>query len=645
MLFDNTISVRAFNVCKRHNLHNFEGINNYYKVYRSFINFRNLGAKTNTDLIRLCQEHKDIIASENSSDDFEDQQFDCKGKWNHPLSVLINSLSNKEKLTAEYIYQKLKLQLSTRALNTIQKLCYADSLEVLISQLQAIQFDYTKLKSVGGKTADELKNFVIRLSEILNKESLTKHSEELRQKMLIDQIEDSAKGINDDIKILLSNNFHHLEDGEFPLLKLFDLLIRYSGIVEEKRRTLLLEHSGFFHRNIEVSHVEISKRTGFPKERIRQLFQNDQIHFKTIEQLGVVFQILKNFGLSIPKGLSLNSQYHSYRFEYLNDGSNFTNFFLGFLLSILNPRYQIIPFDVRDEKLHLLINKSLMEKVDLLSLFKKIQEITQARNEENFEISLPGFIAMYYTQDLSMADQEKINIDIADLLFELYGLFPDENNVLEIKRNTKKKVWEYIYEIIKAKGKPLHVSEISIEINKLGFEFEPDNVRGHTLRQDNIFVVAGSSTYGLKEWEHDGRMIGGTIKQIIEKYLASFNEPKHLYDIARHVMRQRDTNVHSVHGNIMSDPHYKFRSFGEQFYGLTAKEYPEPLTQFTSVNRHWFKEVEKLFAGQKSPLLKLNIIQYVADLLQVKPVQIEYLLDERVKKGELIETEEELSLK
>ena len=314
--------------------------------------------------------------------------------------------------------------------------------------------------------------------------------------------------------------------------------------------------------------------------------------------------------------------------------------FFSVFLNQINPQFILLKFEIGDG-LSILIDKWCLEKLELKNLVNKIEEIRNTKIEENLEIHLPGFVRNFTIGEVSLEDQQRLTGITEMILNELFDLYPDANNCLVIKRNIRKKPWEFMRDILREKAQEMHVDEIALEMRKLNFDFDAAMVRSNVAR-NNIFMLMGGSIYGLKEWEDESNVVGGTIKQIIEKYLSSLDRPVHLNEIAKYVMQHRDTNIVSIHGNLRLDPLNRYRYFGHRFYGLNNKQYKKAYN-FKAVSKHWFREVIILYADKKTQKIsKSDILDYVAHLFDIEEIQIEFLLDQRIDKGELIVTNDKM---
>ncbi len=632
------ISVRTYNVCSRFKFKNLQQLYIHFLENKSFLKLQKLGVKSNSELINLCEAFNlsqpiDYLVIENKY---------VKIREVDKLYALYSSFNSTEKTITESVFISLQKKLSVRASNAIKKLSIEQTFEKTLEFLHSIDFDLSKIQNVGAKTINEIDSFLEDIFHLINRTDSAMPLDDLKIEDLKNQIQSIAFCHNNFINQFLDENYTSLESGNFPLLELMDLILKKSTIIKKGYRDLVVKYSGIYIPEEQLSNDEIAARLFLTKERVRQLLTNSQVHIKAIGQVCSIIVVLKQFGLVIPTKFILNDKsYHLAEFEDLNNGTNFSNKFFVNLLSLVNPSFIAVPFKIPDEKI-IFIDTEILKAFDVCGFFEKIYEIINNKIEEDFEIHLTGFMYGYYKSVLSTEKQKIVESAIESILYELYDLYPDRNKILLINRNIKKRLWEYMIDILKKSNKPLHIGVIAEEMQLLGFDIDATAVRSYMLRMDDFFMLVGSSIYGLKEWEKDQNLVGGTIKQIIEKLLEESERPLHLYEIATFATNQRNTNIHSIHGNLQSDPGNKFRSFGQQFFGLTNKVYTKEY-HFKPVSRHWFKDVIKLFKQNDSGMrTKSEILNYIARLHGVTQVQIEHLLMQRIEKGDIIEITDKL---
>lgn len=633
------ITHRGYTVCLRNQITNLDELLSCYRQRQNFLAFRNIGTKTNEDLVQLMKKYLatiDLIQQENKI---------FLPIYRSPIEIFFDffhKIDNERKSIIETFFSTYKLSLSIRALNVFDTLSPDGSLNTVLTSFYNANFDLSGIKNLGQKTISEIETMFSNLFDIVKRSEDENIFNQIKEKNFNEQLERIIGPIDTEIELFLNRNNTLLMTGYYPLLDLFALLIRNSQIIKKKYHKIILNYGKIFINETKSEIDEVSSEVGLTKERIRQILLDQNIEKAVLSKLLAVLEILRGNGLLIPSELLLGDK-NWYDSSYIKQGnnSNFSDFFLGKLMSLINPKYKYQELNILDRQRIFLIEESLSEKFDIHGFTSKINEIILSRIEEDFEINVQGFVIKFCRKNLSTNELNEITHIAKHILFDVFDLFYLNESVVLIRRNSRRKIADDIYDVIKAENKPLHVNEIVELLQLQGVYFEKQTVRS-CLQRSEYFILMGGSIYGLKEWERDRAILGGTIKQLIEKVLDESHEPLHIYDIAKFILPQRNTNIKNIHGNLHIDPSNKFRFFGQNFYGLSTKNYDEDY-DFKPVSNHWFKELKALFSkNETNKLAKSDILDYIATLYGVKRIQIEYLIDLRIEKGELIETNDKM---
>ena len=137
-------------------------------------------------------------------------------------------------------------------------------------------------------------------------------------------------------------------------------------------------------------------------------------------------------------------------------------------------------------------------------------------------------------------------------------------------------------------------------------------------------------------------MIGGTIKQAVQKLLEANDRPMHIFEIAQILSSHRNVTVNSIARNLQVDSSNIFRYFGQLFYGLKNKNYTGTC-KYKRLNNKWFLYLKKLYLQEGTYVLnKTQAIRQLSSYYQIETIQIEYALYERIQKGHLYELENDL---
>jgi hypothetical protein len=93
----------------------------------------------------------------------------------------------------------------------------------------------------------------------------------------------------------------------------------------------------------------------------------------------------------------------------------------------------------------------------------------------------------------------------------------DEN--IKFRRNTKKQVIEYVYEILEERNEPLTIYELFDFIEKKypNVSKSAEALRGSCQKDSKLIFFGRSSTYGLKKWEDELKILKEVQSEILLK--------------------------------------------------------------------------------------------------------------------------------
>lgn len=110
------------------------------------------------------------------------------------------------------------------------------------------------------------------------------------------------------------------------------------------------------------------------------------------------------------------------------------------------------------------------------------------------------------------------------------------------------------------------VDQIKDAINRKYPEYDlnTESLRGILGKHKNMFNnFSRTSTYGLRKWENEkDNIMGGTISDIVEKYLGKAQKPKHISEIYEYVFKYRPgTSITSIRPNLILEKDNRFTFF------------------------------------------------------------------------------------
>ena len=108
------------------------------------------------------------------------------------------------------------------------------------------------------------------------------------------------------------------------------------------------------------------------------------------------------------------------------------------------------------------------------------------------------------------------------------------------------------YLVLKREGKPLHFTEITELINKLGISSRPAYIQTvhNELIKDPRFILTGRGTYALADWGYQP----GTVEEVIERILREHKKPMTKEEILEAVLSQRQVRPNTILLNLQRSP-------------------------------------------------------------------------------------------
>ena len=276
-----------------------------------------------------------------------------------------------------------------------------------------------------------------------------------------------------------------------------------------------------------------------------------------------------------------------------------------------------------------LINNELFNLFDFEAFVNDVDRRLSERIEEDysfhFETYLYKFLKVEYSEELM-----RIIPVTEHILFNEFEISVDILDNIVFKRNTIKQVYGYAYEALEALGEPSKVSDICKKVIEIYPDYNTDesSIRAAMQRKRGFISFGRTSTYGLKEWEEEKDIRGGTIRDITEEFLISQSEPKHINAITEYVNRYRETTAKNIYANLKMEENNRFVFFSGMIIGLKSKNYKnQSLTEtenIETVRRTWEENFLMLesFINSNNRLPYSNTDEYEEKLYRFLNLQL-----------------------
>ena len=585
------LSVRASNALKEYLGSNFDIAGMYMILLNKEKEIRklnNIGKKTLPEIYGYISTITKLIesftsnevGSENIKDDIDYLAFN---KTLYEVTNKINAINIRQIIyinhLIEHEFNKLshlsKKSLSFYLNNDITLKSFDEHI------FSNLEFEIWNLEYIDGIAHDEIKSLLLSIGKQIDKILEFNNNEteyELLKTTLRSEFSIGDVSINELLKDI------NLSEG-LPLFKIIKFLID-SDIILNNREKIIAYHE-FCNTRSETNTIskEVSE-LGICKERVRQIKEKVHKKFDIIFSFVAkhVFKLLLNYGYNV------NENYIEISNDLINEinnseGTVFNPWFIIRIFRLINcESYELIGLiegknpqkfnNFDDFKSYYLVNKHLASLLDFEKLIVDVQKRTSNKIEEDYSLNFQAYLLDFFkTSHIEMLDE--ISETAEYMIFNEFGISINANECIVFEKNTKTRVIKFIIEALEESGTPLSVYEMYDIIEKKYPEVttSPESLRVNCQGDPNLFFIGRSSTYGLKKWENESSIKGGTIRDIAEEYLQQHEEPKHIDEITAYISKFRNTNSTNIYSNLHLDKSKRFVFFSGGLIGIYEKKY------------------------------------------------------------------------
>ncbi len=607
------LSIRSTNVCEWNGLKDLTSILSYYWENIDFLGLRNCGQKSNTELIELCKKYEDFA---------EKPILEIP---ENPLKKHLENLTVRQKQILNNIISSQFNELSNRANNVLKVYANSDiSLKSFYEIIINPDYNIKNFKNVGVKTEEELKDFFKNLRDQLELISVFNDEKELKIELFSTYLKRKLKLDQSIINEIFKD--YNCELG-LPLFKTLNVLINREILFTNKRKEIFESGLNFWQENQARTLEKIAECYNITKERTRQIRNTllGELKEKFAFIKGFEFETLNLYGIDFPSDFILITEELVSEINK-KESNSFNHLFVNLVLSFLfEHSFKLVgniesvafnsvkPKGVQhDWNSTYLINFKLFNLFDFEAFVNDIDRRLSERIEEDYsfhyETYLYKFLKVEHSEELV-----KIIPITEQILFNEFALTLNLNEQITFKRNTKKQVYEYVYDILEEKNETMTIYQIyEILISNFpNVTKSAEALRGSCQRAPNLIYFGRSSTYGLKNWEDNESVKGGTIRSITEEYLLNFKTPKHIFEITEHVNKFRDTNAKNIHANLKLDESGTFEFFPQSFIGLKRRNKNPEYQNYYSIPRFLGKSIMTLIRNEEQIFIN-DLIDFVS---------------------------------
>lgn len=522
------LSTRAANILTELGVFDFDNFMDFMRKHRfsfNFLNAKNCGSHTAreiNDLVNIVFKNYHLEKSASQSlepikSNNERQQTESK-KVN--IAFLYKPMLNGFKMEDVETTTQLRIidefnylfsNLSVRSRNIISFL-EIETFKAMLTFLQTAEvgFRFSRVQNCGKKAEAECDGFLRDVIKIILKNS------------------DKQNNPQKDF----SNSFFQILDAYIFDSKKFD-----------KREIEILKVRFKINKNstqsLKSSLKEIADKFDLTRERIRQL---EILIPKKLTWM--TNHVIKEFNIDLakytsPKFFLIDEDY----LKIINEKEQ-TDFSLSFILlvwsSIFKFNYEIHEFSDSGRLFAFAIDRKI--RFDFDRCFKYLTEILENPIRKKDEI----FQLDELNEEFSLILNVPMNEDVRNILLyflKQWDFVQIDGDRINIPRNTKFRMYEYIEAILKKNAKPLHFTKIYNLLIEDGVTVSsPLNVHSVLQRFSDIFGLKGQGIYGLKEW--GGHF--GSIGDVAEEYLNKVKEPVSMRELEEFICKELIVSQESI---------------------------------------------------------------------------------------------------
>ncbi len=499
------ISSRAYNICEDNDLLDLEKLLHYFWQNGNFLKLRNCGSRSNLELINICNNFNYLIPESL-------QKLFCL-QQNSIISI-ISSLTDEQKkilnILIEIKFQNLSLNSSVALKNTFGHA--VTNTNMVTSFFTNPNFNAGQIKGVLEKSENEINLFVKEVKNLVEHIFILDKKRDLNleifKAMLINLFSLDTRIINS-IK----------KDYDFskgiPIFKTISILIKRGYIFNEQEK-MVFNYTFGFNSEIDVKPLsKIGNSLGITLE------QTKRIRIKIINNFNKYFSFLNKFEIEYlnlyeldTSTLLLNIDRDFVDILSKTENVRFNGFFINRIFAIIfTNKYTIIGYNEKTKlwKLRHSFHKwktTYLISIEICFLYDFVKfvndvSIRRAKSiKKDYEFKFQTYF-LSFRKTVYINDLDGILQVAKQLLFSELGIIIEAEGNIVFKRNGRKLIIDYVYDILKEWDKPLTIDELFKIINQRypNLIKNANSLKGICPRDSRLMYSGNRHTYGLKSWE------------------------------------------------------------------------------------------------------------------------------------------------
>ena len=628
-------SERCYGVCENANIDSLYDFIQYFKQYTTFINIQHCGVKSNIELIRMSYRHlifQNLINSNINKDDkyCVEESKQLKGCNLHLIDKSIVVSLNS------YIIRRINA-LSNRSKNVLNE--YLEfPFDIFVYQEKIINEmkNLKQTKNIGKTSIDEINKINKELELLFFNLAYSNNS---RYEIDFKQLQ------------LLSNNIYNISEIDeeyydefqqkrFKLFRFINYAIK--GILSDQEQYILQNYVGlnYFTNSKNQSLRLIGEDLGLSWQRVQQL------EVIILNKLKMNFRILSYFLKYTNYNINLEIDIIILDSETINkinraEGISFSNNYYIAILRILSKQdFVLIKRHKKNETF-----KDFLIKKEYFTYFDFNEFIQDIDNRMAYKVKKAYNLPTdYYIKEFLIKYDEiifnKIKKICIKILEEEYTEIIPSSRSINFLSNTKKKLDNYIVEILEVVQEPLTSSDLLKEYRKLVPNATMNSLKGIINNSSQIKYMRGGlnetqkSVYILEKWEQENRYKSGSIRDIVLDLLENESKPLHVDEIFHNVKNiRKDITKESIYSNLRSDIN-SFCILPLRFFGISArckelipaKQYPPHLVIYG----------KRYIIDSNNNIKYKSLLKYLVKRYGLNYEMVKLIFDKCIKYGEII---------
>lgn len=223
------------------------------------------------------------------------------------------------------------------------------------------------------------------------------------------------------------------------------------------------------------------------------------------------------------------------------------------------------------------ISKRITDSFDFDVMIDIVKDYENSNTESKTltiqELLMDTFYSAWKNYDFSI--EEDLEYAAGQILVGELGIIPDFDFNYTLEGRKEKDPADILYNLLKESGDPLTIDELYSQLNLIfpNKYRSANSLRAIIHRDPRLCFLGVDNMVTLSEWDH---VQAGSIRELIVSFLAEFDSPQHIKDIAEFIQKHRDTSERSISSTMGSGD--QFVKYPGGYYGLADRSYSEWFT-------------------------------------------------------------------